>query len=42
MNEVLYDKLEADALTESEKNESWRNDGEILKSNLILKHTQGI
>lgn len=42
MNEVLYDKLEADALTESEKNESWRNDGEILKSNLILEHTQGI
>jgi len=42
MNEVLYNKLEADALTESEKNESWRNDGEILKSNLILEHTKDI
>ena len=42
MNEVLYAKLEADALTESEKNESWRNDGEILKASLILEHTKEV
>ena len=42
MNEALYDKQEADALTESEKNESWRHEGELLKAELILKHSEGI
>ena len=42
MNEALYDKQEADALTESEKNESWRHDGERLKAKLILEHADGI
>ena len=42
MNEALYDKQEADALTESEKNESWRHEGELLKAELILKHSAGI
>ena len=42
MNEALYDKQEADALTESEKNESWRHEGELLKASLILEHAEGI
>ena len=29
-------------LTESEKNESWRHEGELLKAELILKHSAGI
>ena len=39
MSGVLYDKREADALTASEKNESWRHEGELLKANLIIEHS---
>ena len=42
MNEPLYGQQEANALTESEKNESWRHEGEILKGKLILEHTKEI
>ena len=42
MNNIIYNKKEADSLTESEKNEIWRNDAEILKSNLILRNNPNI
>lgn len=42
MSDVLYDKGEADALTESEKKEPWRHEGEKLKAKLILDHTNNI
>lgn len=42
MSGVLYDKREADALTASEKNESWRHEGELLKANLIIQHAGNI
>lgn len=42
MNEPLYDKSEADALTDSERNESWRYEAEVMKGELILEHTKGI
>jgi len=42
MNNIIYNKKEADSLTESEKNEIWRNDAEILKSNLILRNNVNI
>ena len=42
MNDILYDKNEADALTESEKTESWRHEGEKLKAKLIIEHTNNI
>ena len=39
LEETLYNKLEADSLTFSEKNEPWRNDAEKLKSDLIIKYS---
>lgn len=42
MSEILYDKKEADALTESEKNEPWRHEGEELKAKLILENTSDV
>ena len=39
MQETLYNKLEADSLTFSEKNESWRDDAEELKAGLIMKYS---
>lgn len=42
MSDALYDKKEADALTESEKSESWRHEGEKLKASLILEHAGNI
>ena len=42
MNNIIYNKKEADSLTESEKTEVWRNDAEILKSNLILRNNPNI
>ena len=42
MNAVLYGKQEADALTTSEKNESWRHEGELLKAKLIIEHSGNI
>ena len=42
MSAVLYSKQEADALATSEKNESWRHEGELLKANLIIEHSGNI
>lgn len=42
MNNIIYNKKEADSLTQSEKTEVWRNDAEILKSNLILRNNTNI
>ncbi len=42
MDNILYEKKEADALTYSEKNESWRHEAEVLKANLIFEHAKGI
>ena len=36
MENILYSKDEADALTFSERNEAWRNESEILKAQLII------
>jgi len=38
MTKVLYDSVEAGALTASERSEPWRHEAETLKANLILKH----
>ena len=42
MSAILYNKQEAIALTNSEKNESWRHEGELLKANLIIEHSGNI
>tara|TARA_B100001093_G_scaffold517863_1_gene600748 strand:+ start:1490 stop:2308 length:819 start_codon:yes stop_codon:yes gene_type:complete len=42
MDNILYKKKEADALTHSEKNETWRYEAEILKSNLIIEHAKEV
>lgn len=39
LEETLYNKLEADSLTFSEKNELWRDEAENLKSDLIMKYS---
>ena len=39
LEETLYNKLEADSLTFSEKNELWRDDAEKLKADLIIKYS---
>jgi len=38
MEDILYNKLEADSLTFSEKNEPWRDKAENLKAELIMKY----
>jgi len=42
MNNSLYEKKEADALSQSEKTESWRIETDDLKAKMILDHSQSI